>query len=202
MRIEILALALLLAAPATAGAEWQLKPFLGVSFGGGTTFADPEQAVGEPNISLGFTGALLGDIFGVEADFGYTPGVFQSGDFPVLNPGTDLDERGSRVTTLTGNFVVALARQLAQYTLRPYVVAGLGVMHVKNREVSGGLTFARTLPVFDVGGGATGFLSDRVGLNWDLRYFRSFGGDEPLGVAFDSERLSFWRASMALAIRY
>ena len=55
----------------------------------------------------------------------------------------------------------------------------------------------------DVGGGATGFLSNRFGVNWDVRFFRSLGSKEGGGgVSFGPEQLSFWRASMALAIKY
>ena len=49
------------------------------SFGGGTTFDDFEHAVGHPNKVLGVSGALLGDVFGIEADFGVAPGFFERG---------------------------------------------------------------------------------------------------------------------------
>jgi hypothetical protein len=48
----------------------------------------------------------------------------------------------------------------------------------------------------DWGGGVTGFLTNRIGLNWDVRRFRSIG--EGSGPA----QLSYWRVNMALAIRY
>jgi hypothetical protein len=58
------------------------------------------------------------------------------------------------------------------------------------------------LPAMDVGGGLAGFLSKRIGLGWDVRYFHSIGtGKEPF-QSFGPEELSFWRANMAVAIRY
>jgi len=49
------------------------------------------------------------------------------------------------------------------------------------------------------------FLSNRFGLSWDARYFRSVGGGNSQGVSLSpdeaSERLSFWRASMAFVFR-
>ena len=67
------------------------------------------------------------------------------------------------------------------------------------------LPVTSSLPAMDVGGGVNGFLSERVGLSWEARYFRSVGGKPLRGVSVDpeeaSERLSFWRASMALVIR-
>jgi hypothetical protein len=45
-------------------------------------------------------------------------------------------------------------------------------------------------------------LSDRIGVNWDIRRFRSVGGSEGTGISFGQEQVSFWRASMGLALRY
>ena len=50
--------------------------------------------------------------------------------------------------------------------------------------------------------GVTGFLSDRIGLIWEARYFSSVGDRKARGFSFGAEQLSFWRASMGLVIRY
>jgi len=190
-----LALALLLVLPGSASAEWQVRPFLGVTFAGGTTFVDSEHAAGHPKLALGVNAVLLGENIGIEGDFGRTPGFFQSGDQQLV--------LGSSATTLTGNIVIALPRRLTQYTLRPYFVAGAGLMHTRIDHALVALNVARTLPAIDVGGGATGFLTDHVGLSWDMRYFRSISGNSQLrGLSVAAEQLSFWRANMALAIRY
>ena len=65
---------------------------------------------------------------------------------------------------------------------------------------AGALKISRTLPAMDFGGGVTGFLTDRIGLSWEARYFRSTSGGTE-GVSLGPERLSFWRASMAVAVR-
>ena len=77
-------------------------------------------------------------------------------------------------------------------------------MRVNQETTSAGvLRVVRTLGAVDVGGGVTGFLNESVGLNWDLRYFRTAGGSSELrGVNFGAEHLSFWRATMAVAFRY
>ena len=195
MRVRTLALALLLSAPAPAAADWQLRPFLGLTFGGDTTFVDLEQAAGTPNVAVGLGGLLLGEVIGIDLDFGYGPGYFQAGDQTLVRVGS--------ATTLTGNVVVAWPRRLSEYTLRPYFVAGAGVMHVRIDDWLDLLKVADTLPAVDLGGGATGFLSDRFGVSWDVRHFRSIGGkSEGRGVSFGREQLSFWRATMAVAVRY
>jgi hypothetical protein len=193
MRIVALALTVLLFRPAPARAEWQLRPFLGVTFGGGTTFYDLEQAAGDPNPVIGFNSVLLGELIGIDADVGYAPGFFQSG-------GQHLVTRSS-ATTLTGNVVIALPRRLTEFTLRPYFVGGAGVLQAYINDSSQILKVSSTLPAMDLGGGVTGFLSDRIGLSWDVRHFRSFGG-KARGMSIGREQLSFWRANMALVFRY
>jgi hypothetical protein len=195
MRVGPAALALLLCSPVPALADWQLKPFFGATFGGSTTLVDLEHAAGKPNVAIGVSGVLLGETLGLEADLDYGPGFFQSGPQHLVVR--------SRVTTVTGNVVVAVPRRLTAYTLRPYVVGGAGLMRARSQDAFGPLSLASDLPAMDVGGGVTGFLTHRLGLGWDVRYFRSFGGrDQGRGLSFGAERLSFWRANMALAIRY
>jgi hypothetical protein len=54
-----------------------------------------------------------------------------------------------------------------------------------------------------LGGGVTGFLTNRVGLNWDIRRLSTFKGEgETLGNSLGDEQLSLWRATMAVALRY
>ena len=51
------------------------------------------------------------------------------------------------------------------------------------------------------GGGATGFVSKNVGVNWDVRMFRSLRSQQPVtGLVVQQGKLSFWRASMGFAI--
>ena len=196
MKVGVLALTVFLWPPSVASAEWQVKPILGVTFAGGTTLLEPEMAVGSPNVAVGINALLIGDMLGVEADLGYAPGFFQKGDLqkPLVV--------SSSTTTLTANVLIAVPRHLTQYTLRPYFVGGGGLMHAGFEDFFG-LTVTSTLPTMDVGAGVTGFLTNRFGVNWDVRYFRSLGGkDQGIGVSIGSEELSFWRAHMALAIRF
>lgn len=191
MRAKLLICALLVLLPSIARAEWQVKPFLGVTFGGTTTLVNLEEGAGDPKWVLGASAVLVGEVFGVEGDFAYTPGFFGEGRLFTA----------SSVKTFTGNLYIALPRRWFQYTLRPYVVAGGGVIQVRADDFLGVLNLDQTLPAWDVGGGATGFLNDRMGVSWELRYFRGFSGDDPTGLSFGSETLSFFRAMMALTIR-
>jgi hypothetical protein len=198
MRAAGLALTLWLLWPAQASAEWQVRPFIGFTFGGATTFVDPEVAIGTQNAVVGISGGWLGETFGIEADFGRAPGFFQSDDAPE-----EVRLVSSAVTTLTGNVVIALPKRLAGYGLRPYFSGGAGLTHVDVLGKFQIVEIHRTLPTLSLGGGVTGFLTDRVGLNWDIRRFSTFRGEgETVGNSVGNEQLSFWRATMAVALRY
>jgi hypothetical protein len=189
-----LALALLLLRAAPASAEWQIRPFVGAKFGAQTTFYYTDRAIEKKKLVLGVAGALVGEVLGIEMDFARLGGFFQSGlGGNVLR---------SSVTTLTGNVTMSLPRRLTEYTLRPYFVAGGGIMWLRNDQVANPFDFARDMPAMDLGGGVTGFLTRRIGLNWDVRHFRTVGEHPSAGVSDGPEQLSFWRANMALAIRY
>jgi Outer membrane protein beta-barrel domain len=196
MMLRALALALLMSWPASASAqEWQLKPFLGLTFAGETTIIDLDEAADDVHVALGGSVSRIGELVGFEADFGYVPG-FLTGDRRAVP--------SSSVLTLTGNVVIALPRRMTQYTLRPYVAGGVGLMRVSKDDVFAVFPVTLNVVTIDVGGGATGFLSETVGLNWDIRYFRNITGstdpDNP-GLSFGAPHLSFWRLTMGLVLR-
>ena len=193
MRRFVLCAALaMLGWPASAHAEWQIRPFIGTTFGTDTTFL----VYGHDGTKLvyGASVGLIGNIFGLEADFGRFTGLESgSGRATVL---------GSSVSTLTGNLTVALPRKMTEYTLRPYFVGGAGLLRLAVNEAVDTFDFTRNVTGFDIGGGVTGFLTKRIGLNWDVRHFRGSGFPPESGLSDGPEQLSFWRANMALAIRY
>jgi hypothetical protein len=197
LRLAVLVLGLVLA-PAAARAEWQVKPFGGVTFGGSTTLLiDFDKQAGKPKLNLGVSGLWLGEVLGVEGDVATTAGFF-SGD-----PGSrqTLVLR-SHVATLMGNVVVAMPRRISQYGLRPYAVAGLGGMHISIDDNFQALPFTNWLSAWDVGGGATGFLNQFVGLNWDVRLVRTLRPEkEVTGTSLGPEKLSLWRATMGISVR-
>jgi hypothetical protein len=177
-------------------ADRQLRPFVGATFAGAITptFVDVESTLGGPNIAIGGNTAILGELFGVEVDLSDIPGVFEGHRNLV---------RSSRVTTFSGNLVIAAPRRLTEYALRPYVVAGVGLMRVRTTTAQNVFDVASTLPAFDVGAGAIGFITNRIGVCWDVRRFQDIRNDTTLsGLTLDVEHLSFWRGTMAIVIRY
>jgi hypothetical protein len=193
MRLGLLVVVLLLQ-PTAGWAEWQLKPFVGLTFGGTSSFLDLDGVADErKKFVLGASATWLGNFIGVEGDVARVPGFFQTTSQEAV--------LSSSVTMLTGNVVLTMPRRMTQYRLRPYFVGGGGVVRANIVNEVDTLSIQTSLRVLDFGGGATGFLTDRVGVNWDVRYFRSVGGKEGTGLAFGKEQLSFWRATMGVAIR-
>jgi hypothetical protein len=202
-RVRALAVGLLLLSRPAAAAEKQFRPFVGVGFNGATTFVLGD-AVGNKHLVLGLNAAVVGDVVGIEGDLGWGPGFFEPHPKRlVLHSG---------VTTATGNVIVTLPRRWMEYTLRPYVVAGGGVMHVTFTDVFDVFNVSEALSTYDVGGGAVGFLTNRVGLAWEVRRFATLKASSsaaakglttsPTGSTSPPGRLSFWRASMAVVVRY
>jgi hypothetical protein len=194
MRLTFTLLAVLLASPAFA-ADNQVRAFLGGSFGGSTTFVESDRAAGKFHTAVGASHVTLGNIFGVDVDVADMPGFFETGDSNLV--------LSSRVTTVTGNVVVAAPRSRTEYGVRPYIVGGAGLMRVRINDYFGVFDRSSFLPAFDVGAGAVGFFTSRTGVAWELRRFESLTrGDDDSGKTIGRERLSFWRATVAFVYRY
>ena len=184
-----------LAAAPAAAADKQIRAFIGSTFGGSTTFPDFDHVAGKSNVVLGVSMVTLGEVFGVDIDLADAPGYFEGGQHLVLS---------SRVTTLTGNIVVAAPRRLTEYVMRPYIVGGGGLLRVHEEDYFGAFLVNRVLPAFDAGAGVLAFLNKTVGVTLEVRRFQSFSqpSNDPGLTLSGSERLSFWRAGLAVSIRY
>ncbi len=187
------------AVPAGAQTDRQVRGYFGATFAGDTSFADltKHDVASRAHLVLGAQAAWLGEILGVDVDVADVPGFFQT-------PSTYL-VTSSRVTTITGDAVVALPRRWAEYSLRLYFVGGGGIMRVREEspESPPVISVSKVTPAIDYGFGALGFLTNRVGLSWELRRFQLVGGSSELvGTSFGPDRLSYWRAHMAVVVRY
>jgi hypothetical protein len=194
-RPAVALLLLLCTPPAEAHADWLITPFLGNAFGAETRFLVFEEALGR-RLTLGTSVAILsGGIFGLEAEAGHTPRFFE-GDDPL---GLVLS---SRVTTLSGSVIVAAPLAMTRESLRPYLVLGMGLMQARIKHVAGVLPVDENIPAVIIGVGATGFFTDRTGLRLDLRHFKGLGAADTLMTRPGASRLSFWRATAGVTLRY
>ena len=194
-RRPAVALLILLCTPPTAArADWLITPFLGNAFGAETGFLVFE-GLGR-RLTLGTSVAILsGGVFGLEAEIGHTPRFFE-GDDPL---GLVLS---SRVTTVSGSVIVAAPLAMTRESLRPYFVVGIGLMQARIKHVAGVLPLDENIPAVIVGVGATGFFTDRTGLRLDVRHFKGHGAADTLTIRPGAPRLSFWRATAGVTLRY
>jgi hypothetical protein len=196
LRLLTLSAIFLGALPARAAAEWQFAPFVGWTFQIDTTLADFGQGRDDVHWTFGGAATLLGaGPVGIEGLFDYTPGFFGGG------PGTVVSQ--SRSIALMANAVLTVPRSWNEYGLRPFVSGGLGLMDAKSEDaITGVLLVDQTLLAFNVGGGAVGFLSERTGLRFDLRYFRHLKPLAQEGESFGDIRLSHWTGTIGVVFKY
>ena len=190
--------------PRPAAAEWHLTPLFGFTFKGDTTLidlgtADFEPASGKVHWNFGGAVTMIGaGPIGVEGLFLYTPGFFQTDESTGAI-------QSSRTMALMGNVVLATPRRWNEYGLRPFISGGLGLLHASARDLNEVELFAKPANLFayNIGGGAVGFLSERIGLRFDLRYFSNVRAvDDPEILSFGPVELSYWNAAVGVVIRY
>ncbi len=187
-----LALVLLLGVgtPAAARADGMIIPFLGVNFGGnsGKAIAD---AIDAKRFDWGVSFAFMGGgVLGLEADIARSPDFYGK---------TDIGD--SSVFTATGNllFGVPIGGQKG-VGFRPYALAGIGMVRSKVDALTDVLNFDDSKAAWDFGGGAMFFFGNNVGIRGDVRYFRTFGAADLIGLG--SDHLDFGRASAGLVLRF
>ena len=100
-----------------------------------------------------------------------------------------------------GNVVLAAPQGWNEYGLRPYVSGGLGLMHATQRTTARCSPLNQNLLGYNVGGGATGFITDHTGLRFDLRYYHSLSRTDKT-VGFGPLRLRYWTASVGVVLKY
>lgn len=192
-----LAIVLLFLAPVPAAADWYFTPFIGIKFGGSTTLASPlVQIEVARKAALGGSVALISNgLLGVEADYGFYPGLFVQAD-------DELVVASNRAQTLTGSVLLAAPLGLTRESLRPYLVGGVGWMSVIGSDEFVFFPVDEDFIALNLGVGAIGMLGDRFGLRFDVRHFSNLDRDEPSDGSSESPRLKFWRGTVGVTLRY
>ena len=174
-----------------AAAEWHLTPMGGITFHGDTSLLDLEGATGKAHMQVGGAVTLVGSgIVGVEAITVFTPSFFRDKEPDLLRHG--------RSFALMGNAVLTAPRHLTEYSLRPFVSGGFGLLRASQLGL---LPLTSNLGGFNIGVGAVGFLSPRTGLRFDLRYYSSLHRPDQGPGAFGRVHLNYLTASVGLVLR-
>lgn len=187
-------LLLLVGAPAPASAQWFLTPFIGAKFAGETVLFDFDEGASNTKVTFGgIVGRIDDGIFGIEADVGYTPRFFERSSGLLV--------ARSHVLTVMGNVVISMPREVTGDSLRPFFSGGAGLMRIGIDDAADVLPVSSNLFAINLGGGATGRLTDLTSVRFELRYFKS-STNESEDVVRPGTSLSFWRAAVGLTLRY
>jgi hypothetical protein len=201
--LRALPLVLALAPAAPAQAEWHIVPLVGLTLNGNTDAPLVESATAGlgTHLNIGGAGALLGEgILGVEGIVVFTP------NFKTDAALTNSVIQSSRTLAVMGNVVLTTPRRWTEYSLRPFVSGGFGVMRLSVVSTgvggNGPVDTLTTAPGFDIGGGAIGFFTKHTGVRFDLRYYRWLNrGSSQLLPSGEPTQLSFMSASVGVVIR-
>jgi hypothetical protein len=190
------------ASPREARSDYLFIPFIGTTFARQTTFftgvdlTGVEQDEGSTHVIFGGSaGWLSAGILGFEGEFAYAPHFFERDDpLDVL-----LD---SSALTLMGNVIVAVPLSVSEYSLRPYVVGGVGLVRSRISYITTAFDPVDDESLaFNVGAGAIGFFTPRTGVRFELRHFRAFDREPRLVTLEEAPKVSFWRVSVGVVIR-
>ena len=179
--------------PQSAAAEWHFTPMLGTTFFIKTSVVDPDAATDQIHRNISGSVGLFGrGILGAEGLIVWTPGLF-TGDKGLV--------KRSRSIAVMGNIVVTTPRRWTEYSLRPFVSGGFGLIKVSKTETFGVFPFNSNIPAFNIGGGAIGFLSKRTGLRFDLRYYNSLARSDEGPVSVGPVHIRYMTASVGVVLR-
>jgi hypothetical protein len=197
---------MLLAGAPPLRAEWLVVPALGAAFAGETNLIDLELAAAT-GAKLTYQGSVLwlgegwfgplnkGFVVGVEGEVAAVPSFLGEGGLLT----------SSNVITAMGSVVIAAPLSLTGHSLRPYAAAGFGLIRVTTDDILNVFEYAENLTGLRLGGGAIGFVTDTVGVRWDISYIRTLkglGDPDNNAIGSQSRSLSFWRGSMGLVLRF
>lgn len=187
--------AICLGASLPAGAaDFIITPFVGKTFAAQATFPLTATVDKQTWIVGGSAAWLTPSILGAEVDFGYAPRFFKSDQFLLPS--------GSNIVSLTGSVILTVPLSLTRESLRPYLTAGMGLLHASADDAAGLSTVDSNRLGYSLGGGAIGFLTPRAGVRFDLRRIRSSGKELNNATLLNEPQLSFWRATIGVALRY
>ena len=191
LRVVALCAACLLGTASAASAEWHFTPLLGTTFRANTSLWDIGRGTQKSHVNFGGSVALLGEgLLGVEAIGTFTPTFFESNGLVT----------GGRAFALMGNVVVAAPRRWTEYSLRPFVSAGVGLLNAHGKD-----SFSLLAPIdvlgFDIGGGAIGFLTKNTGVRLDLRYYTNLQGIDAITPSGAPAHLRYMTFSAGVVIR-
>jgi opacity protein-like surface antigen len=180
--VALVALVVGLVSASPARSEVLLTPFAGKAFSGSLDSNRTTYGAG-----IAFLG---GGVFGFEGEFSYVKDFFGALDVPQA-----VDS--NRVQSLSFDLMAALPTG----STRLYGSGGVSLLRPALTSRTGFVVVDEDKLGFNVGGGLMVFLSERVGLRGDLRYFRTFGALQS-GDQVTLGKLDYWRGTGGLTFKF
>lgn len=163
----------------------QADSFFGVSFASAYARRTDLRTIDNGSTTVGATlGSGGGQLVSFEIDFGYTSRFFGS-------PG-DLG-RSHLITIMPSLFAgPSFAVGGGGQAIRPYISLGTGLIRNQAENEFG----------WNAAGGVIAFLSNRVGIRGDVRYFHTVNNiDSTSTILMTPGRFHFWRGSLGVVVR-
>jgi hypothetical protein len=181
-RLAALAALLLVITSAPARAEGFLTPFIGENFGGDSASCAGQTDCRPKRTTYGVSVGAMGPSVGFEEDLGFAKNFFGAA------PGTE-----NSVFSAMSNLLFFGASSRTQL----YTVSGVGLVRA---NVSLNHTSVHSSGLgYDLGGGVNGIVRKHVAIRLDIRHFKTF---KDINVPLFNEKLSFWRASVGLTLKF
>jgi hypothetical protein len=212
MRRTLIVCALcLVVAPCASAGEWHFTPLFGVTFGGNTTFVDLQHGTDKTHMNIGGAVSRFGEgVLGVEGLVIYTRHFFEfDGPRDPADPKAPAIAKSYTLSAM-GNLVLTVPKRWTEYFLRPYVSGGFGLLRAVSIDQPDAVQPApffpleSTMPGFNIGGGAIGFLSQGTGVRFDFRYhagLRHDPGKDADNVIGPDLHLRYMTAQIGVVIR-
>ena len=189
MKVAILTVALLML-PALARAEWTVKGFAGLTYGGSHGFVDLDGTSGRSKPVFGGAIGWRASSIGVDLEVASDP--------KRLKGSSDLVVTG-RATSLMVNATWTMPLRLGP--IRTYLTGGIGSVRVAYEDSLDAFTSTTTLAAANIGGGVLIPATPRIEFVADIRYLRTRYGDSSPG-GFGEPYLAYWRAIAGLLFRF
>lgn len=181
--LVVVATAIVILAPRPARAEAYVNPWAGVIFGND-----------EASKGLRSFGAAIGDaggsVWGTETNIAISPAFFGSG---VENYVLDFT---------AGVTIGPTFNPRSRRPVRPYTIVEVGVIRTSIDAAPPVGKFSRNDFGYCLGAGLSIGLSDQFGIRGDVRYFRTFSGDDALNsLNVHLDDFNYWRAQFGITLR-
>lgn len=184
-RLAVCATALVTLAAVPARAQGFITPYIGYNYGGDSDHCVSLRNCEDRQVNWGVAIGKTGGVMGFEEDFAYAKNFFGKTE------GAD-----NAVITVMSNLMIVIPAG----PIQPYGLIGLGLIRSHAKLDTSVFNVTKNALGYDIGAGINIFPVRSFGIRGDIRHMKTLS-DLTLGI-FNDDKLSFWRASLGLTLRF